>query len=142
MLLALLGVLLHGGAGIGDKGLLHGLPHPQTQELVRARLLSLRTASTWKSKSDFIEFNKPIQKIKQNTPTSIPSFSNQHRRLTLQTFLTSRSVHICYFSKSFKNASQGYLGAEGGHRYGAVVKVVGIDQTLVKTLVSSVPQLC
>lgn len=55
VLLALLGVLLHGGAGIGHKGLPHGLPHPQTQELVRARLLLLCTAAAWKSKSDFIK---------------------------------------------------------------------------------------
>lgn len=55
VLLALLGVLLHGGAGIGDKGLLHGLPHPQTQELVRARLLLLRTAAAWNTKIPFYE---------------------------------------------------------------------------------------
>lgn len=41
MLLALLSVLLHGGAGVGDKSLLHGLSNPQTEELVRAALLSL-----------------------------------------------------------------------------------------------------
>lgn len=57
VLLALLGVLLHGGAGIGDKGLLHGLPHPQTQELVRARLLLLLcTAGAWNTTSDFIKY--------------------------------------------------------------------------------------
>lgn len=41
VLLALLSVLLHGGAGVGDKSLLHGLSNPQTEELVRAGLLSL-----------------------------------------------------------------------------------------------------
>lgn len=50
VLLALLGILLHGCAGIGNKCLLHGLPHPQTQELVRAMLLPLCRLRTWQRK--------------------------------------------------------------------------------------------
>lgn len=36
-----LGVLLHGGAGIGHKRLAHGLAHPKAQELVRPGPLPL-----------------------------------------------------------------------------------------------------
>lgn len=50
MLLALLSILLHGGAGIGDKSLLHGLPYPQAEELVRAGLLSLHRPCNWNRK--------------------------------------------------------------------------------------------
>lgn len=46
VLLALLSVLLHGGAGVRDKSLLHWLSNPQTEELVGAGLLSLHGPCT------------------------------------------------------------------------------------------------
>lgn len=46
VLLALLSILLHGGAGVGDKSLLHGLSNPQTEELVGAGLLPLHGTCT------------------------------------------------------------------------------------------------
>lgn len=49
MLLALLGILLHGGAGVGNKRLLHRLSHPQTEELVRAVLPPLSRCCAWKT---------------------------------------------------------------------------------------------
>lgn len=48
--LALLSILLHGGTSVGNKCLLHGLPHSQTQKLVRAVLPPLSRRCTWKRK--------------------------------------------------------------------------------------------
>lgn len=53
VLLALLSVLLHGGTGVGNKSLLHGLSNPQAEELVGAGLLSLHGPCTQNRKCHF-----------------------------------------------------------------------------------------